>query len=206
MVSRTAYLLTTDKNSERTLFSQDILKKIGFTVKLVQHTPHSDFVVSNKISMMGIYTQIYYTDEPYAYVFEDDINMLEDITLDEIVEYEAISPMFFYLGLCKLHESGIKNTNIKINNHDVISISGGVRGLHAIGLSREGAKSLLKFILDLQDNNTITSFYKRFMDVTLEAFSKLHPAHVVRYDLESYIPGHRGVLFQDRNRFPSNIP
>ena len=206
MVFRTAYLLTTDKNSERTLFSQDILKKIGFTVKLVQHTPHTDYVVSNKISMMSIYTQIYYTDEPYAYIFEDDINLLEDITLDEIVEYEAISPMFFYLGLCRLYEHGIKNTNTKINNHDVFSISGGVRGLHAIGLSREGASILLKLILDVQENNTIETFYKRFMDVTLEAFSKLHPANIVRYDLESYIPGHRGVLFQDRNRFPSTIP
>lgn len=43
------------------------------------------------------------------------------------------------------------------------------------------------------------------MDVILEAFAAIYPANIVRYDLESYISGHRGVIFQDRNRFPSSI-
>ena len=39
----------------------------------------------------------------------------------------------------------------------------------------------------------------------LEEFSKKYPANIVRYDLQSYIYGHRGVIFQDRLRFPSTI-
>jgi hypothetical protein len=34
---RNAYLLTTDKNSKRTLFSENILKQIGFVVNTI-HT------------------------------------------------------------------------------------------------------------------------------------------------------------------------
>ena len=32
-----------------------------------------------------------------------------------------------------------------------------------------------------------------------------YPAPNRRYDLQSYIYGHRGVIFQDRLRFPSTI-
>lgn len=41
--------------------------------------------------------------------------------------------------------------------------------------------------------------------ISNENFSIQYPANVVRYDLESYISGHRGVFFQDRKRFPSTI-
>jgi len=43
------------------------------------------------------------------------------------------------------------------------------------------------------------------MDVILEQVSRVCPANVCRYDLESYIPGHRGIFFQDRKKFPSTI-
>ena len=39
----------------------------------------------------------------------------------------------------------------------------------------------------------------------LEKFTEIYPANVIRYDLESYIKGHRGLFFQDRNRFPSTM-
>ena len=43
------------------------------------------------------------------------------------------------------------------------------------------------------------------MDVILEKFSLIYPTICVRYDLESYIHGHKGIIFQDRKRFPSII-
>ena len=194
---RTAYVLTTNKQSERTLFTESVLTKIGFTVKLIQHTPHEDKVLSNKLSMINIYRQIRDSGVNYAYVFEDDINMLEPIELDEIIQYETISPMFFYLGMCKYNnEAGIYNTTIQINSHPVIRISNYVRGLHAIGISNRGVTELLHFIE--------TQSYE-YMDMILENFTRDNPANIVRYDLESYISGHRGILFQDRNRFPSTI-
>ena len=198
MTSRTAYILTTNKLSDRTIFSQNVLEIIGFSVILVQHIPHQDNVMSNKISMQHIYQLIATGTDNYAYVFEDDINVLEPISLDEIVQYEPISDMFFYLGACTYSNNWNQTSKhaISINNHDVYTMSGCVRGLHAIGLSKLGAGILL----DYSKVNT-----ERYMDMVLEQFSLIYPANIVRYDLESYIRGHRGILFQDRARFPSAI-
>ena len=195
MIKRCGYILTLDPQSERAIFSKNILEKIGFNVILIKPILDTDKVLSNKISMQYIYNLIINSNDNYSYVFEDDINMLEIITLDEIVEYEKYSEMFFYLGMCEYGNIG-NNTGIKIRNHNVYNKSGFCRGLHAIGLSKKGAEELLKFSRESKE---------RYMDVILEQFSVLYPANVCRYDLESYIRGHKGILFQDRKKFPSMI-
>jgi hypothetical protein len=194
---RNAYLLSYDVTSERSIFSQNVLTKIGFTVHVVPCIPHENPLVSNKLSMISIYKKIVEKDN-YAYIFEDDINIHEDITLDEIVEYEKISPLFFYLGLCENPSCLISSKKVAvINHHDVIQRTGNCRGLHAIGMSNQGARTFLKYIEYSHEN---------YVDVLLDNFTLEHPANVVRYDLESYIVGHRGILFQDRKKFPSSIP
>jgi hypothetical protein len=198
MTKRTAYVLTTNKTSERTLFVQGVLQTIGFQVELVQHISHPDLVVSNKISMLNIYNIIKNSEDDYSYVFEDDIDTLDSIRLEEIMEYETLAPMFFYLGVCKYNGTdGMKQLDITINNHPVFHVCGNVRGLHAIGVSKKGAETLLEMG---------RASGQRYMDIIVEELSYKYPALVVRYDLESYIPGHRGVFFQDRKRFESQIP
>jgi hypothetical protein len=179
---RTAYLLTTNKFSSRAQFSKRILENIGFTVQFFIAIPNNDKVLSNKISMMNIY----------------NINVVEPILLDEIIQYEKISNPFFYLGCCMMNDGErLKSTGLAINSHPVTSIRGGVRGLHGIGISKEGAKELLVFAYNSRE---------RYMDCVLEKFSEIHPANIVRYDLMSpQEKGHRGVLFQDRRQFPSSI-
>lgn len=194
---RNAYLLSYDITSERSLFSQTVLTKIGFTVHIVPCIPHKNPLVSNKLSMISIYKKVVETDD-YAYIFEDDINIHEDITLDEIIKYEKISPMFFYLGFCEEINVPITIRKVAvINNHNVIQIKGHCRGLHAIGMSNQGAQTFLKFIEHSNEN---------YIDVLLDNFTLTYPANIVRYDLESYIIGHRGILFQDRKKFASYIP
>lgn len=195
-IKRNAYLLTTNKLSERTISRKNLLSQIGFTVILIQHTPHEDPVVSNRISMMNIYDIISKKEENWAYVFEDDVEIHENITLEELAEYEKISKQFFYLGMCTFHPLSAKSTGNIINGHKVFSMSGNVRGLHAIGISNQGAKELLWLSEKCP--------YK-YMDMVLEMFSCKYPANVVRYDLQSYIPGHRGIMFQDRAKFESII-
>lgn len=198
MIKRKAFILTGDITSERYLFSKNVLETIGFYIEPVIYIPNDDKVLSNKISMQYIYELISNSeDEAFTYVFEDDINIIEPITLDEIVQYEKITEIFFYLGICEPypHYSTI-NTNLFINNHLIYQKKGNVRGLHAIGLSKNGAKELLNFSKLSQQT---------YMDMILEDFSRLYPANVVRYDLSSYIFGHKGIIFQDRNRFSSTI-
>lgn len=196
MAYRNAYLLTTNPKSLRCLFSIDVLTNIGFHVIIIDCIPNDNKVLSNKISMQYIYDLIKNSDQDYSYVFEDDINILEPIKLEEIIEYEKISDMFFYLGICE-NGSNIIFTGHKINDHYVYSKSGYVRGLHAIGLSKKGAAELLEFS---KNDDEI------YMDVILEKFTLKYPAVCVRYDLESYIYGHKGIIFQDRDHFPSEIP
>jgi len=205
MNKRNGYLLTLDPESPRALFSKQVLEEIGFDVIMIPPMPHADKVLSNKLSMQAIYRQIIDSNTEYAYVFEDDINVREKITLDEIIEYEAISEMFFYLGICESGNTATP-TGIKIRGHNVYSKQGSCRGLHAIGLSKKGVQALL----ELSKAST-----ERYMDIIVENFSKLYPANICRYDLTDYkkmkmlrhqgIKGHRGILFQDRNRFPSMI-
>ena len=198
MSSRTAYILTANKSSKRTVFSKSLLEKIGFSVVLVQHIPHEDKVLSNKISMQHIYELIINGKDDYAYVFEDDINLIEPININEIIQYEQISNMFFYLGACTYGSNREQTTkhNAVINNHPVYTMSGHVRCLHAVGFSKNGAKTFLNFSKVSKE---------RYMDMILEQFSLKYPANIIRYDLESYIHGHRGILFQDRNKFPTTI-
>lgn len=195
---RTAYLLTTNEKSLRSQFSKKVLEKIGFTVKFFIAIPHIDKVFSNKISMMNIYNIIFNTNEEWGYVFEDDINVVEPILLHEIIQYENISDRFFYLGCCMMNDGETLNTtSFKINNHPVTNICGGVRGLHGIGINREGAKELFHFAYNNKE---------RYMDCVLEQFASKYPANIVRYDLISpHESGHRGILFQDRLKFPSTI-
>jgi hypothetical protein len=194
---RTAYLLTTNENSPRAQFSKKVLENIGFSVKVCIAIPNNDKVLSNKISMMNIYYNIFNTNEDWAYVFEDDINVVEPIFLDEIIQYENISHPFFYLGCCINDGETLKSTGLAINNHPVTNICGRVRGLHGIGISKEGAKELFQFAYNSKE---------RYMDCILEKYAAIHPANIVRFDLISpQEKGHRGVLFQDRHQFPSTI-
>jgi hypothetical protein len=196
---RKAFVLTGNIVSERYLFCKNILEKIGFDVEGVIYIPNDDKVLSNKISMQYIYELIANMDDiqnEFVYVFEDDINIIEPITLDEIIQYEKITEMFFYLGLCEPYLGPTIKTNLFINNNPVYQKKGNVRGLHAIGLSKNGARELLNFSKSSQ---------QIYMDVILEEFSVLYPANIVRYDLSSYILGHKGIIFQDRNRFPITI-
>lgn len=198
---RKAYILTCNQESERSKFSKEVLDNVGFESIFFNCIPHKNKVLSNKISMLKIYENIANGEDDWVYVFEDDINILKPITILEIIEYENISPIFFYLGVCIPNYYNSKNNLViyyrEINNSKIYGIKGGVRGLHAIAISKQGAKLLLDFAKEYESYE--------YMDMILEKFSEKYPAPVINPELESYIYGHRGIFFQDRNKFPSTI-
>jgi hypothetical protein len=196
-MKRNAYLLTCDVNSDRTQFSKNILKEIGFNVIFFEAIPHSNPLLSHRKSMMEIFRIIANdVDNDWSYIFEDDINKLIDIKLDEIVKYETISNKFFYLGICKYGLNTIIKTKHIINGHKVYSVSGYVRGAHAFAFSRLGMIHFLNFA---------SKFLSPYIDIILELYTRFNPTNVVRVDLQSYIRGHLGAIFQDRNKFKSII-
>lgn len=193
---RTAHVLSVDPASDRTQFSKNVLENIGFDVKIFESIPHKNKILSNRQSFQSIYEIIIQSGEEYSYVFEDDINILAPITLDEIIQYEAISEHLFFLGICEYGNKNVEITNHQINGSIVYRKAGKLRGAHAIGISKATTIELL----ELSKKSNIGH-----MDMLLENLSERYPANIVRYDLESYISGHKGVIFQDRRRFPSII-
>jgi hypothetical protein len=198
ILKRNAYLLTTDFNSPRALFSKKILQQIGFDVISFLAIPNNDPIMSHKLSMIQIYNIIENSPNEWSYIFEDDINILEQITLDEIIEYEKISTdNFFYLGICKwIDMSSISTTPHTINNHKVYQVSGAVRGTHAIAFSKNGIKQFNQFIKHF----SIVAY-----DMLIELYTLSNPANVIRCDLSSTISGHLGLFFQDREKFKSSL-
>jgi hypothetical protein len=202
MIKRNAYLLQGPVENQplRAQFSRDLLIDIGFNVNVIEHIPNESAYLSNKLSVMHIFDLIQKSNEEWSYMFEDDVDTLEEITLEDIVEYENISEMFFYLGVCMASARRLRASAHKIKD-DNVKITHNGRCLHAIAISKKGINEIIPFYKthDLKSPSPIA-------DAILESFSKKYPANVVRSHLASpQNRGHRGVFFQDRRRFSTQI-
>ena len=207
MSIRHAYILCEHENTPRCIDSRKVLESIGFKVHCIPYIKHNDKIYSNKISMQNIYQMIIDSGEDWCYVFEDDINKLCDIQIDEIIEYENISSHLFYLGTCfpenvlesyeKGEKIGLYDTHQKVRNHTVHCVSDNCFGLHGVAFSKEGMQKFMDFS---------NSSFDSVMDVTLKKFTSTYPANVVRFDLCSpHMSSHRGVIYQDRDKYPTTI-
>jgi len=152
--------------------------------------------------MQAIYEIIINGQDEWGYVFEDDIGVWEDVQLKNIIPYENISKMIFYLGICESIPAKHSPSDIKIDGYTVETVSENKSAcLHAIALSKDGAKELL----EMSHNSS-----EEYMDVIVNQFAMKYKANIVRYDYELPITehnsGYRGLFYQDRNQFESTIP
>ena len=198
MIKRKAYLLTCNENSDRAIFCKNLLTKIGFNVILFKAIPHEDPVISHKLSSLEIYRLISIGEDEWVYVFEDDINVHYEPTLEEIVEYEEINKEinegldFYYLGCC-IHPKYIYTiSDIIINNHKIGIANGKQRGSHAMAFSKKGANEI--FYIG-------SSSPLKDIDAIHDVYTSFYPTYVICCELESYIEGHIGLFYQDRKRF-----
>lgn len=196
--SRDAYVLTTDKTSDRAIFSKNLLEKIGFNVILFEAIKDEYPMVSHRKSMYAIYEKILETGkEGYYYVFEDDINTLLDVDLEYIINYEKLNQDILYLGCCYNGGEIIKTDKI-VNEKKMSKIKGGIRGIHSLAMNKKGVKLLKK----LYDDNPKSLH----MDVLLEKYSLENPLYLAREDLISpCCNSHLGIFYQDRDKFKSQL-
>lgn len=196
-MTRKAYILTCDKKSERAKHSKNLLSSIGFEVTLCDIVSYPTCVAtSNLMSMRRIYQTISKSNNEWSYVFEDDFNFLEPISLSEIIEYESISDHLFYLGCCMENVSRANKTKNSINGHTVYTLNK-TACLHALAFKKSSINLIYTYIEKYS--------HLKFLDQIIgDKFVGDHGANVVRYDLISpQESGHRGIIYQDRIKFPS---
>lgn len=199
---RKAFVITVDLDGPRARFARDVLSTVGFEVLLTRAVHDPDPVLSLKRTNMQLWEHIatHCAENEWMYIFEDDVNMLDKLTIAQLVPYErhAESAGMFFLGCCLRGWGGVIDTPTLIDGHPVVHVRGHVRGAHAIGYSRTGARAILALA------QTPEQTRERHVDIITEAFTTtvVGGVPVVRFDLHSDVDGHNGIVFQDRRRFP----
>jgi hypothetical protein len=213
---RNAYLLTTDVLSDRAICAKTILSCIGFQVHMVKALPRIDDnyyskLESNRNTMMTILDDISNKSDlqEFHYIFEDDVNIMEPIPIEEIIEYEKISKEsgLFYLGCCR-YDYNNKNTILTEHNiagYSVYKILKYIRGSHAFAVTPICAKRMCDYYMT--NKQIVEEMYKTPYDIMMEMYVHdcTNGVNVIRYDLESYIKDHFGIFYQDRGRFPTIV-
>jgi hypothetical protein len=141
---RIAYLITVNETSPRTVRSKLILESVGFKVKLEFAKPMEDKQLSNTLAQTQIYQKIKRNPTPWGYIFEDDIALAVEsfsIPKDVVHGVEKQHSLMNYLGICGPEKQ---------------QMTGLYCGMctHAYGLSRLGAKMLLKHNRRIQSTRT----------------------------------------------------
>lgn len=200
---RKAHVITTNTCSPRFMYSLKTLQKVGFS-KIIPIDPikygngdELSKVMSNKKTFLYSLEKFINDRDEWLYIFEDDIDAHNDVSMKDILELEKKSALFFYLGIC-----------FPINKSIRTPPSCG-RCAHAMAFSKRGAQELLKFektsTKKLQTQNIARN--EPYFDVIIEGWcnengkfnvlkqNKMSPENV----------GHRGAFFQARKQFPSTI-
>lgn len=202
---RIAYVVSTNTSAHRFQQTTEVLENFGFAVKVVEPdnlgSTREQKTLSNKNAFVSAARLISQGDEPWGYLFEDDIVIHEKSAdnLDTLIAAESRTTLFQYLGICP------------VDPHAVSRKMCG-RCAHAMGLSREGAMELLGIInrLDFslgRDNATREEIY---FDVIVDGWCQERNGFLVFGPLleSKYgVPGagHVGTFLQDRSKFKSEI-
>ena len=200
---RRAHIMTTNTSTPRYMYSKKTLQKVGFS-KIIPIDPikygngdELSKVMSNKKTFLYSLEKFIDDRDEWLYIFEDDIDAHNDVSMKDILELEKKSVLFFYLGIC---------FPIGKITHTPHSCG---RCAHAMAFSKKGARELLEFektsTKKLQTRNIARN--EPYFDVIIEGWcnengkfnvlkqNKISPENI----------GHRGAFFQARKLFPSTI-
>jgi len=200
---RMAYVITLNTSSPRYLQTSSLLRGFGFHVTPVQppyigETRHLK-TLSNKAALFTAVSAVSTGNDNWGYLFEDDVCMHElwDARgLSEILQSEASSPYFQYLGVCSLEKPQRRMCG---------------RCAHAMGFSKIGAKEFLKFSQQLNHPLLASGnspWKEPYFDIVAEGWCRQHAGFPVIGPLERSGRGevdHYGAFIQDRVRFDSEI-
>jgi hypothetical protein len=142
--TRIAYVITFNETSPQTVRSKLILESVGFEVQLEFAKPMEEKVLSNKLAQTQIYQKIIRNPTPWGYIFADDIALAVEsfsVTKDVIHGVEKQHSLMNYLGICGPEKQRVTGMYCG-------------KCTHAYGLSRLGARMLLKHNQRIESNGT----------------------------------------------------
>lgn len=205
---RVAYVVSTNTSTPRFLQTEKVLSDFGFQVSVVTPyyfgTTREKQTLSNKIALLTAAKLISRGEEPWGYIFEDDIykHELSRDDLSAVIKSETTSTLFQYLGIC---------TEGEAQNKPVRNMCG--RCAHAMGISKQGALRLLEFAnlqeprLEVDQKNAPRD--ELYLDVIVQGWCETQPPgfRVVGPLKPSVkgLDGHYGIFLQDRTSFESEI-
>ena len=206
---RVAYVVSMNTSTTRFRQTEEVLFDFGFEVTSVKPyyfgTSREKQTLSNKIALLTAATLISRGEEPWGYVFEDDIykHELSQDNLATVIKSERESTLFHYLGIC---------TEGKALKKPVRNMCG--RCAHAMGLSKRGALELLEFAnlrapkLEVDQKNAPGD--EVYLDVIIQGWCEKSqpPGFRVVGPLTASAKGtdgHYGIFLQDRKNFESEI-
>lgn len=226
-VLRTAYLISVNATSSRTVHSVGILQRVGFSkieLELAINMGDSkrEKTYSNKMAQLNIFEKIANGSEPWGYIFEDDITLCRSQShlqqTNPAFQFSVFESLichtnnrdtclemqhrdFVYLGICsplEIHPSVSQER--KQMFHPAQRYCG--RCAHAYGISRNGAKRVLEFEKSYRSKGK-----RNFMDAVIDSWCRQSGGFPVsdmqceRKDAKL----HFGSFIQDQHQFPSII-
>ncbi|CAJ1939183.1 unnamed protein product [Cylindrotheca closterium] len=220
-MTRTAYLLTVNLTSPRTIRSTAILKGVGFTVHHAMApflgTERIDKTNSNKLAQMEVYRIIAAGTQPWGYVFEDDIALCRSKEEPEESQFsvqrnlichknnqdtcmESKHALGMFLGVCGSKEHvGKEHPGTKPGTPLYCG-----RCVHSYGVSREGASKAIEYVEKCDADQSFCGIANRqYMDVLIERFCGYYGGFPVS-DMEcagKKFKKHKGSFIQDREAF-----
>lgn len=209
--SRTAYLITVNATSPRTVRSAGILEGVGFHVQLIfADAQQKDKVVSNKRAQLLIYETLLATPDQWGYIFEDDIALagvtpsnfktkVNFTVAGDLPALEAEGCLSIYLGVCAPFRPFTAKEG-QANRYCGTCA-------HAYGVSRGGARRLLEYHRRMTEGPSARPRLARYMDQLIKGVCmEVGGFPVSRVKTASPLSdAHRGSFVQDRGSFPSLI-
>lgn len=166
--SRPAYLLTCNMTSNRAIDCKKVLERVGFSpVIFIQAIPNKNKILSNKISMQYMCQLISSGESKWGYIFEDDIDVLCTITIDDIIKYETYSNKIMYLGCCVYSYDNIyiaQKSNLNEINNKIKLVPIHYTKKYKIGDITSSMHTLYATNKDVLENDPLSIKIKDFID------------------------------------------
>jgi hypothetical protein len=184
------------------------------SIEPILASPHQHSkVCSNKITHLKAWAKFSITNYNWGVFFEDDIMFHSQINsdlvniIDRLIDEEK--PSIIYLGICIEQGTHLTWQTKTLNNLTISRTYG--KCIHAYVLRRSSIEELLAWIVGASDDFCTKGFQQdkdnAYLDVLMQQYCYTKQSCLVIGDnlVSPLNSEHHGIVYQDRQRWPSEI-